>query len=324
MASRKGFTVVELLIVIVVIGILATLSIIAYSGVQNQARASTLQSDLEQAAKKLEQYKFNNAETYPSTLSDIKTLAGVKETPSNTMSYTYNSTTRRFCLTNTNASGSYFISSTQLSPVPGSCDGLVAWVPLNNNVDDYGINNLTTINYGATTSSGQNTKSGSYTFNGTSNRIDIIYNSVLNTGQPAMTLTAWFNPTTLSGTRAIVNRNSPYIIWQSADSISTGMHNGSNWFWANSAAGTVTSGNWQFVALVYDGTYRNVYKNDQKVVTNDAQISGNIVSNATTINIGNDNCCARYYFQGSIDDVRVYNRALTDVEIKNMYAAGAF
>lgn len=42
MMIRKGFTVVELLIVIVVIGILATLAIMGYNGIQDRARATTI------------------------------------------------------------------------------------------------------------------------------------------------------------------------------------------------------------------------------------------------------------------------------------------
>lgn len=50
-SSLQGFTIVELLIVIIVIGILATLILIAYNGVTNQARTATAQSDLKQNAK---------------------------------------------------------------------------------------------------------------------------------------------------------------------------------------------------------------------------------------------------------------------------------
>jgi prepilin-type N-terminal cleavage/methylation domain-containing protein len=47
---QKGFTIVELLIVIVVIGILAAITIVAYNGVQQRATASATQSDLAQNA----------------------------------------------------------------------------------------------------------------------------------------------------------------------------------------------------------------------------------------------------------------------------------
>lgn len=39
--KQTGFTIVELLIVIVVIGILAAITVVAYNGVQEQARHSS-------------------------------------------------------------------------------------------------------------------------------------------------------------------------------------------------------------------------------------------------------------------------------------------
>ena len=45
-APSKGFTIVELLIVIVVIGILAAITIVAYNGIQQRARASAIASGI--------------------------------------------------------------------------------------------------------------------------------------------------------------------------------------------------------------------------------------------------------------------------------------
>lgn len=56
--SRSGFTIVELLIVIVVIAIIATISVVAYSGIQTRARASAIISDLKATEKALNAYKI--------------------------------------------------------------------------------------------------------------------------------------------------------------------------------------------------------------------------------------------------------------------------
>lgn len=66
---NKGFTIVELLIVIVVIGILALLVITTYSGIQQKARNSQRQSDLQALQTQLEAFYSQNG-YYPS-LEDI-------------------------------------------------------------------------------------------------------------------------------------------------------------------------------------------------------------------------------------------------------------
>ena len=67
--SKSAFTIVELLIVIVVIGILAAIVIVAYNGVQTRAAASRSISDLKHIQKSLELYKATNG-TYPETPSN--------------------------------------------------------------------------------------------------------------------------------------------------------------------------------------------------------------------------------------------------------------
>lgn len=54
MGKHKGFTIVELMIVIIVIAILAAISIVAYIGVQQRARDAALQADIRQAATVVE------------------------------------------------------------------------------------------------------------------------------------------------------------------------------------------------------------------------------------------------------------------------------
>lgn len=58
--TRSGFTIVELLIVIVVIAILAAISIVAYNGVQQRARDSQRVQDMQTITKALELYYIDN------------------------------------------------------------------------------------------------------------------------------------------------------------------------------------------------------------------------------------------------------------------------
>ena len=64
--KQTGFTIVELLIVIVVIGVLAAITIVAYNGIQTRALNARVQSDIKKVHKIVEAYGAIHG-TYPST-----------------------------------------------------------------------------------------------------------------------------------------------------------------------------------------------------------------------------------------------------------------
>jgi prepilin-type N-terminal cleavage/methylation domain-containing protein len=69
---KGGFTIVELIIVIVVIGILATISLISYSGTQNRAKKGKFDSNAQQVKLKLGEY-FTDKNRYPGPKADLVT-----------------------------------------------------------------------------------------------------------------------------------------------------------------------------------------------------------------------------------------------------------
>lgn len=69
-SKTSGFTLVELLIVIVVIAILAAITIVAYNGVQNRAKTTTALSAAENAVKKAELYNTEESK-YPANLAAL-------------------------------------------------------------------------------------------------------------------------------------------------------------------------------------------------------------------------------------------------------------
>lgn len=71
--KQKGFTIVELLIVIVVIGILATLVIVTFSGIQQKGRDSQRRTDINAVASHVSAY-YADKGYYP-TRADLNTAS---------------------------------------------------------------------------------------------------------------------------------------------------------------------------------------------------------------------------------------------------------
>jgi prepilin-type N-terminal cleavage/methylation domain-containing protein len=115
-SATRGFTIVELLIVIVIIGILAAITIVAYNGIQNRARTAAVTSSLDEAAKQLELSKVE-AGTYPSTTSSLQKAGDVD------FQYSYTPSSDSYCLTATKDAISYRIQNSNKTPVQGGCAG---------------------------------------------------------------------------------------------------------------------------------------------------------------------------------------------------------
>ncbi len=122
--TRRGFTIVELLIVIVVIGILAAITIVSYNGIQQRARIVTLQSDMKSASNQLANDNTINS-AYPASTAVANSGQGLKASPGTTYQYTYTSSGNSYCLTGTNSGVSYFSSTANPTPQSGTCPTIV-------------------------------------------------------------------------------------------------------------------------------------------------------------------------------------------------------
>ena len=69
---HRGFTIVELLIVIVVIAILASITIVAYNGIQNRAQNARMLSAFDAYEKAIRMYAINNNGEYPPDMFGIR------------------------------------------------------------------------------------------------------------------------------------------------------------------------------------------------------------------------------------------------------------
>ena len=71
MVHKSGFTLVEILIVVVILGILAAVIIPQFTEASSQARTSALLSDLRRVRSQMELYKFQHNDQLPATTGEM-------------------------------------------------------------------------------------------------------------------------------------------------------------------------------------------------------------------------------------------------------------
>ena len=117
----KGFTIVELLVVIAVIAIIATLTVVAYNDVQKDAATVVLKSDLDNASAQLTSDNIKNG-SYPTSIELANYGKGLSQSEGTVFSYYHTATGYCLSATSTKSGNSIFhISSTEGSIKTGDC-----------------------------------------------------------------------------------------------------------------------------------------------------------------------------------------------------------
>ncbi|MCU0423032.1 MAG: FG-GAP-like repeat-containing protein [Bacteroidia bacterium] len=209
--------------------------------------------------------------------------------------------------------------------------GLIAWYPFNGNAgDSSGFGNHGTV-VGATLTSDRNGNPNlAYNFNGSGHVINIPTSSSLRP-QNRITIATWIRPEaklTAGWNILLTYRNSNSATPFNSYAIAT--FSGAPYInrWAfmlssslNNLDNEVTTKNskmdniWHHMATVYDGQKMMIYING--VLDSAVNINlGNIVYNNISFSIGNYTPVANTNYTGSIDDLRIYDRALSANEIR--------
>lgn len=224
---------------------------------------------------------------------------------------------------------------TTLSELP--FQGLIAYYPFNGNANDESGNGSNATVYGASLTSDRfNKLNKAYYFNGSS---DYIRRDVSNhpTGNVTITYSAWIyysSGLTIGQHASVVdvgqagdnyqNKRSAMLIWKNTDNFDymTYCTQGNDFAFLNYQ---IPLNSWLHVVITKDLQTVKMYINGSFVQQGSINASQNVQDTKITIgassNFSHENGSP---FKGKIDDVRIYNRLLTDSEILQLYHEGGW
>ena len=114
----SAFTIVEIITVIVVIGILASITVVSYAQITNNAKAKSVMADAAGMRAALIKYKSDHG-AYPSSLD----LLSSPPATTSSFQYSYDATAGTFCITASVNGASAYADSTTQQAKSGGCPG---------------------------------------------------------------------------------------------------------------------------------------------------------------------------------------------------------
>jgi len=225
------------------------------------------------------------------------------------------------------------IMTTQMifSQVPSyvPTNGLVGYWPFNGNANDQsGNGNNGTVISGLLSNDRLGNANSSYYLNGQTDYITVP--SVSSMLPNRLTLSVWIkipsNYTGNNGIGPIIRaRFYGYVLWfdSSNGSIINILHHNSSATTTTNTPSNINDNQWHQIVGTFDGTNNNLYLDGQLISTDVTNTLNNLyyVSDGPVAfgRDGNNPSTATAMYQGWIDDIGIWNRALSQQEITNMY-----
>jgi hypothetical protein len=229
-------------------------------------------------------------------------------------------------------------------PVPQN--GLVAWYPFNGNVNDESGNNNVLESFGITSTTDRSGNSNAaYSFSNTQTNVTH-YLKAVNRAPFATanySISAWFNTSQFYPSIQGVTYNYQAIVFHSPESYTFGpayglrlnqpnnsILEGNQWGTTGqplfSQDGSISTNQWYHATLTYDGTTMKMYLNGQLVGSRAATLSYTNQVQFLIGGAGDGPFPGGIYggFNGKLDDIGFWNRALTEDEILKIYQGKRF
>ena len=156
---------------------------------------------------------------------------------------------------------------------------------------------------------------GALSFDGVDDWLTVADSSSLDLST-AMTLEAWVNPDAISRPWQTLFMKQGAGTFAYAVYATGGGTPQVNAWWTeshNQYVGSLTQGSWTHVAVASDGTTMRVYLNGVQVAA--TPVAGALPNTSGPLRIAGNSVWDEEFFDGTIDDVRVYSRALSQAEI---------
>lgn len=136
------------------------------------------------------------------------------------------------------------------------------------------------------------------------------------------TLSAWIHPDSVVGTQSIIEKNGPYVMWLNGNTLYAGIYNGSQWTYVSGVT-TINANEWTHVAFTHDintGLMTTYVNGNYDANTS---VGGQMIAAGGTLIVGGGSFVGLNpdvrFFTGYIDEVRIYNRTLSAVEVTDLY-----
>jgi len=205
-------------------------------------------------------------------------------------------------------------------------ESLKLYIPFDGNADDMSGNGNNGIVYGATLTEDRNGNPNSaYQFNGVDSYIDFGTSDLGLNGSSEITFCAWIKPDQPTAYHSQVLSSEayfrPYMIRTrglgSSVTAQCMIRTVGGGDYIDADIGGIIVGNWYHIACTYDGTIASIYVDGE--LQNSISLSGLLHVPSQYILAGaNSTSPPSGFFNGAIDDIRIWNRALNASEIQDL------